>query len=278
MQVEQLDGLPTITPQSVLSAYAAGGEGLFRITASIEKAAPNSKHRRRISGVASTPDKDLQDETVRSEGLDATYFLKSGYYNWNHSHDPGDLVGYPEVARATANEFYTEGYLLENHKKADDVWELMNSLELSKADRKLGMSIEGVVTERHFKDVRKAIVRQIALTYCPINQSTYVDIVKALGMVAKSLSTNSGTALRVENLDMGVVTSTLFTTKCKRCYTSDGRFKKGVRGAYAHMVECNGFAPKESQQFLRHCVKAVGTGQLHPAWLIALGFVGDDEE
>lgn len=271
--------MPTLDAQSVIAAYATGGKGLFRITGPIQKADPSSKHRRRIAGVASTPDRDLQDEIVRTEGLDVSYFVKSGWFNFNHSHSPGDLIGYPEFAKASEDELFVEGYLLENHKKADEVWELLNSLELSKADRQLGMSIEGVVTERFLREVKKALVRNVAITHCPINQSTYVDIVKAMGIVSKSLSTISGAPLRLESLDFGPFATVLFQVKCgRKCFDSNGRFRKGLEGAYAHLTECSGFPKKESLHFLKYFAKGISKNIIHPAWVAALGFTSKKKE
>src|SRR5208337_1949991 len=50
--------------------------------------------------------------------------------------------------------------------------------------RKLGLSIEGKVKERdgaNGKVIKKAWLKNIAITYNPINQNTYVDLIKSFG-------------------------------------------------------------------------------------------------
>ena len=48
----------------------------------------------RIKGVASTPDLDRDGEKVMQDGLDISYFLERGFFNWDH--DNSKIVGYPD--------------------------------------------------------------------------------------------------------------------------------------------------------------------------------------
>lgn len=170
--------------------------------------------RRRIGGFVSSSALDRQGEILIQEGLDFEPFLKSGWFNDNHLKQTGKAVGYPEVAELRAHPkggqgWYVEGYLLEGHGPADEIWSLAESLERSGAPRRLGYSVEGAVTERDADDrrtVRKAVVREVAVTRCPVNTGT------ELVMLAKSLaaghavsdpgtSGGEGFALRTESLE-----------------------------------------------------------------------------
>lgn len=141
---------------------------------------------RRIGGVISTESKDRQGEVVLQRGLDFADFLSAGWINDNHSKDTTGIVGYPtRVERITvggkpATRF--EGYLLQGYPRADEIWKLSNALQ--KTQRRLGFSIEGAVVRREGMEgevVAKAKVRNVAVTNCPVNTDTRLEI------LAKSL-------------------------------------------------------------------------------------------
>lgn len=159
------------------------------------KATEPTGRQRRIGGWVSTDHLDKQGEILIQEGLDFSPFLKSGFFNDNHLKTTGKAVGYPEVAELRERPdggkgWYVEGYLLEGHPPADEIWSLAQSLERSGAPRRLGYSVEGAVLERDLEDrrtVRKAVVREVAVTRCPINDQTQFV------MLAKSLSAGHAT-------------------------------------------------------------------------------------
>lgn len=176
-----------------------------------EKAGPDGQDWR-IGGFVSTNDLDRQSETLLQEGLDFGSFLKSGFFNDNHDQATDAVLGYPTQASLRElgdgrKGWYVEGYLLKGYDRSQRIWDLAKALQ--KVDRKLGFSVEGSILERdpvNPKIVRKAIVREVAITRCPINTST------ALNVLAKSLSAGSsvgdpgvsageGFPLRVESLE-----------------------------------------------------------------------------
>jgi hypothetical protein len=139
--------------------------------------------RRWIEGIASTEHQDLQDETVSQHGIDFTYFLEHGYYNNDHKPGFENKVGQPIEAKITPQGLWTKGYLFENHKVADAIWELAHALEASRSDRKLGFSIQGKVLRREGRRILKCWVQDIAITAAPINTHTWLDVVKSLSAV-----------------------------------------------------------------------------------------------
>lgn len=177
-----------------------------------EKASAAAGKERRIGGFVSTDHLDRQGEVLIQDGLDFDPFLSKGWFNDNHSADTDGVIGYPEFAEMRPlpggehKGWYVEGYLLKTDR-ATRIWDLAKDLQ--KHDRKLGFSVEGSILDRDEDDsrtVRKAIVREVAITKCPVNTAT------ALNVLAKSLSAgsaiaNPGTApgegfpLRVESLD-----------------------------------------------------------------------------
>lgn len=159
-----------------------------------EKSLPDGGTGRYIGGFVSTDHMDRQDEIVIQEGLDFNPFLEKGFFNDNHSKETDSLVGYPTAAELKEypgegihKGWYVEGELLEGDgsSRADRLWGLAQSLKKS-GKRKLGFSVEGSIDERDPKNpklVRKATVREVAITRCPINTKVSLDIlVKSLAV------------------------------------------------------------------------------------------------
>lgn len=171
-----------------------------------EKADAPPGQSRRIGGVISTEHPDRQGETVLARALDFSPFLQSGWLNDNHSKKTAEgILGYPEQVKQfkkgetlpdgkTADQagHWMEGYLLENWEPADRIWELGKALQ--KTNRRLGFSVEGAIHRRigpktvfkksaDGKDgkwvgntVAKATVRNVAVTNCPVNTNTSLEV------------------------------------------------------------------------------------------------------
>jgi len=163
------------------------GDFRFETDCEVFSKSDGSDHERRIGGICTTDDLDRQAEVILQDGLDFAPFLKSGWFNDNHDPSTDALVGYPTTAQyrqlGLRKGWYVEGYLLKGSPRADAIWMLANALQ--KTDRRLGFSVEGAVAARDAANpltIRKAVVREVAITRCPVNAST------ALHVLAKSLS------------------------------------------------------------------------------------------
>lgn len=159
----------------------------MHISKAATKTEKNGKKRRWIQGIASTKDVDLQLETVEQYGIDFSYFLKYGYFNNDHKPGFENKVGQPTECRATKEGLWTKGYLFENHKIADDIWELAISLEASQSDRKLGFSIQGKVQRRAGRKIIKCWIQDVAITAAPINTNTWLDVIKSINNVPQDM-------------------------------------------------------------------------------------------
>jgi len=148
-----------------------------------ENSRADKGRRRWIQGIASTDDKDLQNEIVLQNGIDFSYFLEFGYFNNDHKPGFENKVGEPIEAKLTREGFWTKGFLFENHKVADAIWELAHALEASQSKRKLGFSIQGKVLKRYGQKIIKCWVQDVAITAAPINTHTWLDIVKSINAV-----------------------------------------------------------------------------------------------
>jgi hypothetical protein len=161
---------------------------------------------RKISGIMSTPGRDRQGEVVVQKGLDFEPFLRHGHFNDNHSQSTSAVLGYPEEVKysskiqginGSSEGWLVKGYLLKGTKRADDVWELAKALAKT-PDRRLGFSIEGKVARRSNHTIHKAIIRNMAITNCPVNTECTWDVIEKSfydeDMVEKSLSAGYGAA------------------------------------------------------------------------------------
>ena len=143
--------------------------------------------KRIIQGIASTIDRDLQNETVAQRGIDFSYFLKYGYYNNDHKPGFDNKVGQPTECIVKKEGLWTKGFLWNKHKIADSIWELALALEASQADRQLGFSIQGKVQRRAGRQILRCWVQDIAITTAPINTNTWLDVVKSLNSVPEDV-------------------------------------------------------------------------------------------
>lgn len=138
----------------------------------------------RIKGIASTPDKDAQEEILEPGGFILDRLLTQGFINYNHQakNDPSFIIGEPEVAKIIPNKgLYLEGKLYNNSSLARSVYELGKVLEEENSDRRLGFSIEGKALERdpsNPKRITKALITGVAVTPTPVNANTIVEICK----------------------------------------------------------------------------------------------------
>lgn len=166
-----------------------------------EKSDAEEGKTRRIGGIASIETSDRQNETLLQRGLDFSEFVNHGWFNDNHLKDTAAVLGYPDSAKffkkgetlpdgrpAKASGHWVEGYLLNGYQRADEIWNLAKALKGT--PRKLGFSVEGKIQQRDSINksiVSKAVVRNVAITNCPVNTDAQMDI------LAKSLTMGTPT-------------------------------------------------------------------------------------
>ena len=153
------------------------------IPAELTKAGDGKNEKWGFKGIASTSKKDTDDETLMPEGFDLSYFVESGFVNWNHQgkDNPSAIIGEPIVAKIVPEGLYVETELYKT-PTAKGVWELAKAMDNKKGSkRKLGFSIEGKALERDPLDNRrilKAKITGLAITPTPKNNATFADMIK----------------------------------------------------------------------------------------------------
>lgn len=143
----------------------------------------SSENIAKIAGVISTDEIDLQGESVKQDGLDFTYFLKKGCFNYEHKAGAENMLGYPTKVRQRKGYTEVEGVLLLDKPKAQDIYQTAQALRKAGRQRTLGFSIEGQVLERDSMKpqlVTKARVINCAITSNPINPNTSLELIKSI--------------------------------------------------------------------------------------------------
>ena len=152
-----------------------------------------------IQGIASTGSRDLQGEIVSQNGIDVSYFLKHGYFNNDHKPGFENKVGEPTECKVTKNGLWVKGFLYEDHKIANDIWNLMHSQESTAgARRRIGFSIEGKVKRRNGNTIDECWIQDIAITPAPVNTTTWAEIAKSLSAQEWNLLKKSETEEEAE--------------------------------------------------------------------------------
>ncbi len=228
----------------------------------LAKAGVDADGKRWIEGIASDEGEDLQGEKVVQKGLDVDYFVRRGFFNWDHQDVVAvkgaggeerlaiGKIGEPTTARITPRGLYVKGFLYKGNPLAEAAWELAQSLETSGARRRLGFSIQGKTLRKQGNEIVKAWIQDVAITPAPVNPRTYLDVVKGLGTtaedLAKALSTGyakgedaaakagEGGALRPEELDGE-------EHRCDRCGTADchdhDELEKALEGIFLESLD-----------------------------------------
>lgn len=144
---------------------------VFKGYAPIEKTATNDGNWI-IKGIATTPTKDWEGESVDPNGLDITYLMKQGKINYEHKPGYANVIGEPTANTYVDSEgLHLEAMLYKDLPLAKSAWDLANAMEKSHAKRSLGFSIEGAGRKdpnnpKVFKSVR---VTNVAITSNPAN-------------------------------------------------------------------------------------------------------------
>lgn len=155
----------------------------------------------KLTGIASTEHRDVQDDVIHQKGLKWNSFLRRGYFNEDHGRGARDVVGYPTKVYRTSVRANgksvaataVEGYLFDTPRAA----ELARlAIAMDGTNRQMGLSVEGPPPKRSTndrRDILEAEVEHCAITPWPVNPHTTVNIemVKGARRLAKSLTASA---------------------------------------------------------------------------------------
>jgi hypothetical protein len=241
------------------------------VEAGLEKSDSDSKNvsNDRIIYMNSSNEKlDLQGDVVAATGIKESlnFYLKCGKIDYDHKSliDPRYLIGEPLEGQVTSDgAFLAKGVLYKGLEVADSIYNLL------KAGAKLGVSIGGKVLDhkdvydekygRNINKITKVLLNHLAITPYPINVWTSVSVMPWNNFM-KSLTTATGSALKVESLEHGghkelkrdvnkiskIFKEYIKTAKNAPDYdficphiNTKGQFVNGEHGARRHFTECH---------------------------------------
>ncbi len=230
------------------------------ITSGLTKSkATKTDERWLIEGIASSENRDLQNEIVVQKGINFKPLLESGFFNWNHMEGPENIVGIPlEIKIIKGPRLYVKGELLKNVTRAKAIYDLAKAFEAFNAQnpdgpsRRLAWSIEGEKVQMKDEYIEECVVDQLAITHEPVNPFTWLQLVKSLrgAQMGKTMSYANDSQLKVQNLDDNV-TSFLWGACTMGHYDKTTyKFRGGTTGAIDHLVRCRGLKPQEARDLL----------------------------
>lgn len=167
----------TPVPEDLEKSIRVRGTEVVRRVVSPHK----SSTTRQMHGYMSNQLSDRHSETLIQEGLEFEEFVNYGWFNDNHVQNTSAILGFPLFVELHKHKehglrWYTRGCLLtgENLPDVDKIWSLAQSLH--KLDRKLGLSVEGKIIQRVGPVIKRAIIRNVAITAYPVNTGCTWDI------------------------------------------------------------------------------------------------------
>lgn len=151
--------------------------------------------RTKIGGIISTDTVDQQGDMILQEGMDFSYFLDKGYFNYEHKGGVEFIVGAPtKVERVNLDgkqATRVEGYLMTEKPLAKTIIETCVAMEKAQLDRKIGFSVEGQVLTRdpvNPKIITKAKILNVAITSAPVNPDAQLEFLARSLMNAKQIA------------------------------------------------------------------------------------------
>jgi len=229
------------------------------------------ERKRLIHGVASTESEDDHGEEMVIAGMDFAPYLEKGHLNDDHLPGEQHILGVPVEAKIVSDAGKLQKGLkgpgfyhmceLHDSEPGRAAWDNMRA-EKNDSKRGRGFSVEGAITETRGKKLTKTRVEDVALTRKPANKDSFA-------LLVKSLMATGATALTMQNLDDGTQTKegnqaitgfpleTLLWGECKHnCYNDNGKFHKGAKSVYFHLVKCKGVDEDEALQFVKNLAKS----------------------
>lgn len=140
-----------------------------------------------IEGIATTEHEDTAGEIILQEGLDWSYCLKNGSFNYDHSNEPKFIMGAPQSVNKLTYKgkpaTSIKGVLYAKKQIVKDLVENFKAMKSAGDIRQLGFSIEGQVMQRDNKQphiITRARVLNVSLTHNPCNTEATVAMVKSI--------------------------------------------------------------------------------------------------
>lgn len=204
------------------------GDGIFELwspTVRILKSSNSDSDKAKdglFKGIASVETPDLEKQTVIQAGMKWGYFLKQGYFNYDHQDEDGphEIVGEPlgiykaKVKGAPATGL--KGMLYMNQPRAKEIWRLCESIRKSGGKRQLGLSVQGDVIKQLGDTILECRVKHVAITFQPVHLSTTMHPIDALRKSLNGVATAGHVTASSGGGSLGAISSQSTEVRKKR--------------------------------------------------------------
>lgn len=139
--------------------------------------------RAKIGGIISTEVVDQQGDVILQDGMDFSYFLQRGWFNYEHKQGAANIVGCPSSVKSVTvggkKATRVEGYLMTDKPLARELLQTAKAISKAELPRELGFSVEGQVLSRD-KDnphiITRAKILNVAITSAPVNPDARLEV------------------------------------------------------------------------------------------------------
>jgi len=160
----------------------------------------------RIGGIISAEHVDQQGEVLVQDGIDWSYFINKGWFNYEHKAGPDNVLGHPEKVYKTTLKGVpataVEGVLYLHKAKARETYETAVAMQKAGGARQIGFSVEGSVVmrnSRNHKQIDKSKVLNVAVTAHPVYPDARLEVLARslaasgdIGYQAPAIPANQG--------------------------------------------------------------------------------------
>lgn len=162
----------------------------------------------KIRGVISSDNADQQGDIIDQDGSDYSPLLSNhGWLNDNHDKKTSRVLGVADKIWKAKLPDGSNGTMMEGRLTQDDegraLYKKMQAL--TAMGRNFGFSIEGSIKKARRRPggrgrfIDKCIVREVAITRCPVNTDTNLELVKSWGGLSQAFA-KAQTAVSIEAL------------------------------------------------------------------------------
>ncbi len=214
-----------------------------------------------FEAMAALPGRDLEEEQILPQGLEIDYLLGKGLPSGaggcvNYDHDSSTIVGVPLDGKINPQGLWLKWKGLKT-KFMEKIVEQMKALQEAGSLRRYGMSVEGVVKQFDpvTKTVKRAFIRNVALTPTPVHPGTWVDFAKSLNkdsMVEYRPFDAQSQALRGWVDTVSDITKGLVAIRANPYFYADGTFK--VDRDLAYFQDVHGLSPLAAMELARYAL------------------------
>lgn len=245
---------------------------LFFVSCERDEELVKGERKRLIRGIASTESKDRHNEEILLSGMEFGNYLEKGRLNWDHMKGPQYLLGKPLEASIVSDASTLSKKLqgpafyhlceLYDSEPGRAAWDLMKAEE-NDPNRRMGFSVEGAILETVGSKLIKTRVDDVALTDTPANRETFAEFAKSLtaqepALLNQYIHDNQEQTDRINQAVNGFnsLHEVLWGECSSGCYDKHGRFAKGAKSAYYHLVKCKGMDEDDSLKFVKSLAKS----------------------